>query len=956
MGDGQQMIKNMLWIIATMVVSIGLLCSACGNDNTTVKANPTATPAPTETTINEIPPISSDAGQIIITVEPNFDPTSISGYVVGEQENLQVQRTSDGTYYIDGVPEGEHDIIITGTMIIASLTQPPPALTAQATHGIRINDILVSKGQRISQANLSLPALGSVSGVVTLQNQSDHAGVMVYIPGTSYLAMSDTSGQYSITDVPQGVHNLYFERDGFHRGQMEELSFQGGITNAVSAIKLLLSTGATGNLVLAGGSSTTTTRNITVNIVASSDAVLMRLSENSTFVGVDWQPLSTQTTFTFAGDGLRTLFVQLANANGLESAPYEASITVDLFPASISLALASTTLGGSNGRTVQMTCSIPATAAEMQVATSADFAGATWVSPQASFSVELPALGSQVVYVRFRDVASSGFAGTPYQYALIAAGGEVASDIHLAFSGSPFLSSLCALSQAGTATFRTGVTLHTSSASTTPTVGENLGLGSGNASGVYYRLNTSALTDALDFTLRWMVTGDQGNITSYKDLNFEVTRTEFWGLATPIRALNDLSPLTISVPGLQGALPPNHCSEVPRASLALGATYSCVVTESGQVKCWGDLPLTESQYPTLTTPSLAIAVAAGTNHVCHLTAAGGVACWGSNTSGELGNQGVTASATPTAVVYEADSYPELEYIEAITVGYNHTCGLDGYGGILCWGKNESGEIGRLDANIGSGYPTAQFVHGINGTTGQQAISVAAGGIHTCAVMTSGRVKCWGDNLAGQLGIDMATTFRSTPGADVTGFDGSSGNTATAIATGYTHTCAITDTGGVRCWGAGTDGQLGNGSNSATASTPVEVSGIGSTTDNGAVNLCAGLAHACALIEDGTVRCWGQGSSGQLGNAGTTASNTPVNVAGISGVAGNRAVAVGCFENHSCAVTDTGAVKCWGANGSGQLGDGGTTNQSSPVAAQNPDSSPFADANRMNEKISLSLSP
>ena len=193
--------------------------------------------------------------------------------------------------------------------------------------------------------------------------------------------------------------------------------------------------------------------------------------------------------------------------------------------------------------------------------------------------------------------------------------------------------------------------------------------------------------------------------------------------------------------------------------------------------------------------------------------------------------------------------------------------------------------------------------------------VSAGGSHGCALTAAGGVKCWGDNIYGQLG-DGTTTNRSTPVGVSSLTTG-----VIVIATGDSHSCALTAAGGVKCWGANTNGQLGDGS-TATRLTPVDVSGLA----GGVAAIAAGDNHTCALTAAGGVKCWGQNSAGQLGDGSTVPRLTAVDVVGLTG--GVASITTG--GSHTCALTATGGVKCWGSNGSGQLGDGSSTNRSTPV--------------------------
>ncbi|HJX62554.1 MAG TPA: hypothetical protein VJ860_01220 [Polyangia bacterium] len=202
---------------------------------------------------------------------------------------------------------------------------------------------------------------------------------------------------------------------------------------------------------------------------------------------------------------------------------------------------------------------------------------------------------------------------------------------------------------------------------------------------------------------------------------------------------------------------------------------------------------------------------------------------------------------------------------------------------------------------GGGHPAKVEVLAIN----------AHGGFHTCAVLSNGSVKCWGQGTVGQLG--NGTIGNSSTPVTVSGLVG-----ATAVAVGEQHTCAILSNGTVKCWGDNAYGELGDDT-TTDSSTPVTVTGV-----RGAIAVAAGSGFTCVLLSGGSVQCWGSNIWGQLGSATTatdrfgldTCSLTPVSVAGISGATG-----IGVGSAHTCVVIAGGAVQCWGANYEGQLGDG-----------------------------------
>jgi alpha-tubulin suppressor-like RCC1 family protein len=318
----------------------------------------------------------------------------------------------------------------------------------------------------------------------------------------------------------------------------------------------------------------------------------------------------------------------------------------------------------------------------------------------------------------------------------------------------------------------------------------------------------------------------------------------------------------------------------------------------------------------------AVPLSAGNEHTCSLTAAGGVLCWGSNFVGQLGDGSTTMRTAPTAVVGLSSG------IRAVAADAGHTCVLTTVGGVKCWGWRWYGQLGDgTDHNSGLGSTSLAVVDVIGLSSGVK--SLVAGRNFTCALTFTGGVKCWGNNDSGRLG-DGTTTSRSTP-VDVVGL--TSG--VQAIAAGDNHACAVTAAGGVKCWGINQRGQIGDGTHTMRT-TPVDVVGLSS----GVQSLTAGFGHTCALLTTGGVKCWGENGSGELGD-GTTGDDqnqrpTPVAVASLS--SGVRSVAAG--DSHTCALTLGGDVLCWGWNERGQIGVGslggsfltptGVTGLSSPV--------------------------
>ena len=258
----------------------------------------------------------------------------------------------------------------------------------------------------------------------------------------------------------------------------------------------------------------------------------------------------------------------------------------------------------------------------------------------------------------------------------------------------------------------------------------------------------------------------------------------------------------------------------------------------------------------------------------------------------------------------------------IAPGAYHSCALIVTGGVQCWGRNDIGEIGD-GTTSGRSFPAA--VVGL----GSGVNAVTSGSFHTCALMANGGAKCWGSGLSGALGDGTTVQVAATP-VNVQGFPGEAAGSLTAIAAGYEHTCAIASDTRVWCWGKNDVGQLGSAT-SPGANAPVGTPVVTGPAPNnaylmGSIALAMGQNHGCALSTSGGVKCWGDNQVGQIGNGSVNPMSFPADVVGLA--SGVRAIAANGY--HSCALTAAGGVKCWGRNADGRLGDGTTTDRRTPV--------------------------
>jgi alpha-tubulin suppressor-like RCC1 family protein len=368
----------------------------------------------------------------------------------------------------------------------------------------------------------------------------------------------------------------------------------------------------------------------------------------------------------------------------------------------------------------------------------------------------------------------------------------------------------------------------------------------------------------------------------------------------------------------------SSCSSALNVAKSVTGTIGSAVTQDGTscalvnggVQCWGN-----NQFGTLgnnTTINSNIpvqvtgltsgvqAIAVGYYHACAIVD-GAAKCWGRNNYGQLGD-GTTTNRNMAVAVSGLSSG-----VQAIAAGEFFTCALQN-GSVKCWGYNQNGQLGN-GSNTNSSVPVS-----VSSPLSSKVQDVKAFGSNVCA-LSDGKVFCWGHNLYGQLGNN--TTVDSNIPVQVKNIAGTGSLISVqAISTGGFHSCALVG-GGLQCWGRNTYYQLGDGTN-VNKSLPVVATGLTS----GVQAVSSGHLHTCVIV-DGVSKCWGYNASGQVGDntLATKISSTNVLNASLSSFAGTLAISSGV--NQTCANVN-GAIKCWGDNTNGTLGNSSNTNSSVAV--------------------------
>jgi alpha-tubulin suppressor-like RCC1 family protein len=384
----------------------------------------------------------------------------------------------------------------------------------------------------------------------------------------------------------------------------------------------------------------------------------------------------------------------------------------------------------------------------------------------------------------------------------------------------------------------------------------------------------------------------------------------------------------------------------PPGAVAVGVSagddHTCAVVNDNTLKCWGDNNSGQlgtgstsdfSSTPVTASGLSSVALVAAGGHFTCAKVSSATKCWGLNDQSQIG---ALCTSSPTNPCLTPTNVFNLGNAGALTAGLFHGCARVG-SGVACWGGNQFRQLGNgTDGSVAAAFPVCKSGSSLGGNcvalsgVASGAGTLDAGRLHTCAVLSAGTVECWGSTIDPIVLGDPAVPTLYANTVTVCETSSSFVNPSTCVPlggiahveAGGQHTCAITTGGDVKCWGKSTSGQVGHSSGCVGGLCPVgTVPGVSNATA-----LTAGTAHTCALISDGTVTCWGSNGLGQIGNGqACTPTCPPTVVPNLSNV-----TAIAALGDYTCAVVQGGGVRCWGANGSGQLGNGTQTDSNVPV--------------------------
>jgi alpha-tubulin suppressor-like RCC1 family protein len=384
---------------------------------------------------------------------------------------------------------------------------------------------------------------------------------------------------------------------------------------------------------------------------------------------------------------------------------------------------------------------------------------------------------------------------------------------------------------------------------------------------------------------------------------------------------------------------PQICSQIQELGAQVLLSTTCPAKPATQPLCspWSSVGNTSDVSPGII--PINYQLTAGRFHACRLRPNGRIKCWGYNQGGELctgdtsnhGNSDDMGDLLPHAALGKTPP------VTRIFTGESVSCALFLDGQAKCWG-------GSPDYRV-HGDPNHQYLGGELSASGdnipflnfgnqEPLANLGIGALHACGITVDGRLKCWGNNANGELGLGD-TNDRNAGPSTVPYVNLGAGVTPLQVCSGYRHTCVLLSGNHVRCWGNGFAGQLGSEMGTdlgdTPATTPDRIADVNLGTDQIIKQLECNFDHNCVVFDSGQVKCWGSNDSGKLGLGNLqTRGNSPgemgIDLPYVELGTNARVLQISNGYNHTCAVLQNGELKCWGRNDSGQLGLGDTINR------------------------------
>jgi alpha-tubulin suppressor-like RCC1 family protein len=374
-----------------------------------------------------------------------------------------------------------------------------------------------------------------------------------------------------------------------------------------------------------------------------------------------------------------------------------------------------------------------------------------------------------------------------------------------------------------------------------------------------------------------------------------------------------------SVTAMNNDEPHSETMPLQFSAISAGAGHTCALIDTGHAYCWGsnrfgmlgggtgeDLEPHPMPEPVLTTLSFK-QISAGWDHNCGVTVDERGLCWG---SGRVLGGGTTEDRfSPTLIDYHSA-------LVVISAGAESSCAITGTGAAVCWGDNPFGVLGDTTRSTAS---TDVALEPVQISSNEPFVDITVGQHHACAIpATLLHVYCWGrPTLTGHTNPVLVGAFSYIGPSEIDG-----DYRFVSLEAAGTHTCGLVRSGDAYCWGWNARGELGNGDRGSVVHSPGPV--MGSLRFS---SIAVGGSHTCAVAGGGNAFCWGDNSTGQLGNGVVSDSVTtsPESVAG-----GHHFATISVGGGHTCGLTGEGLLLCWGANDAGQLGDGTITDRAIPV--------------------------